>query len=170
MRLSEWKAVAPNASCVSAKVLRAVEPVLEGLGAEADPPCWVAWGDDPLIRYTILALSEVGLVTCHVRVNVPQEGPRAAGKLARWPRVQVGELSVENQGGHTLVTFQVESQLLRGVDDEGTRVTKFALDLLAGIDGRPLPSVALEGTSPNAKPGRRPTRSVRCLTPPGGAG
>ena len=51
-----------------------------------------------------------GLVQVNVRVNVPGEGPRTTGKLVRWHRVQVGELSVEIQGGHRLLTFQVESQ------------------------------------------------------------
>ena len=140
MRLSDWRSVAPSPAAVSDKVLAAVEPVLEGLGAEPDPPCWIAWGDDPQVRYTVLALGDAGIVVCHVRVNVPQEGPRASGKLVRWSRVQVGELSVEHQGGHTLVNFQVEGQLLRGVDDEAGPVTAFALDVFAGIDGRPLPS------------------------------
>ena len=160
MRLSEWRAGAPHAASVADKVLASIAPVLEGLGAEADPPCWIAWGDDPLVRYTILALADAGVVTCSVRVNVPQEGPRASGKLVRWSRLQVGELSVENQGGHSLVSFQVESQLLRGVDDEGHRVTEFALDVVAGVDGRPFPSVGPAG----------PPRSlVGQALPPGGS-
>jgi hypothetical protein len=141
MRLSEWRTVAPHASSVGGKVMAAVQPVLAGLGAEADPPCWVAWGDDPTARYVILAIGEGGLAVVHVRVNVPLEGPRAAGKLARWSRVQVGELSVETQGGHTLASFQVEGQPLRAVDAEAGRVTDFARDILAAIDGRPIPSL-----------------------------
>jgi hypothetical protein len=140
MRLSDWGSVAPHANAISDKVIATVEPVLMGLGAEHDPPCWIAWGDDPAARYTILAIADAGLVLCSVRVMVPQEGPRAAGKLVRWSRVQVGELGVERQGGHTVVNFQVEGQLLRGVDDELGRVTGFALDVFAGIDGRPFPS------------------------------
>jgi hypothetical protein len=73
---------------------------------------------------------------------VPQEGPRAAGKLIRWSRVQVGELGVERQAGHTVVNFQVEGQFFRGVDDEVARVTEFALDVFAGLDGRTFPSGA----------------------------
>ena len=140
MRLSDWRSVAPHANSVSDKVIATIEPVLTGLGAEQDPPCWIAWGDDPAARYTILALADAGLVLCSVRVMVPQEGPRAAGKLIRWSRVQVGELGVERQAGHTVVNFQVEGQLLRGVDDEVGRVTEFALDVFAGLDGRPFPS------------------------------
>jgi hypothetical protein len=159
VRLSEWRAVAPHPASIADKVLASVAPVLDGLGAETDPACWIAWGDDPTVRYTILAIADAGLVTCSIRVNVPQEGPRASGKLVRWSRLQVGELSVENQGGHSLVSFQVESQLLRGVDDEGHRVTEFALDVLAGVDGRPLPSLGGLGASPS--------RAVPAL-PPGG--
>lgn len=143
MRLSEWRAVAPHEECVSVRVLAAIEPVLVGLGADTDPPCWIAWGDDPTTRYSILALADSGMISCHVRVNVPQEGPRASGKLVRWSRIQVGELSVEHQGGHSLTSFQVEAQPLRGVDAEGERVAAFALDLIAGIDGRPFPSLAV---------------------------
>jgi len=130
MRLSDWRSVAPHASSVSDRVIATIEPVLTGLGTELDPPCWIAWGDDPTARYTILALADAGLVLCSVRVMVPQEGPRAAGKLIRWSRVQLGELGVERQAGHTVVNFQVEGQLLRGVDDEVGRVTEFALEQL----------------------------------------
>lgn len=142
MRFSDWRSMAPHANAVSDKVIATIEPVLLGLGAEQDPPCWIAWGDDPAARYTILAIADAGVVLCSVRVMVPQEGPRAAGKLVRWSRVQVGELGVERQGGHTVVNFQVEGQLLRGVDDEVGRVTGFALDVFAGIDGRPFPTRA----------------------------
>ncbi len=154
MRLSEWRAEAPDDRSMAPKVLAAMAPVLAGLGAEPDPPCWVVWGDDPGVRYTVLAVAEAGLITCHVRVNVPQEGPRASGKLTRWSRVQVGELSVENQGGHTLTSFQVDTQLMRGVDAEGARVTSFAIDLFAGLDGRPMPSLSRAGarSSPPARP------------------
>jgi hypothetical protein len=154
MRLSDWRSVAPHESSMSPKVIATLEPVLVALGAESDPPCWIAWGDDPAARFTVLALGEAGLVVCSVRINVPQEGPRAAGKLVRWGRVQVGELSVERQGGHTLVSFQAEGQLLRGVDDEVERVTEFALDVLAAIDGRPRRAKA---AAPALPPPRQPS-------------
>jgi hypothetical protein len=164
VRLSEWRDVAPHRGSMADKVLEAIEPVLVGLGGEEDPPCWVAWGDDPAVRYTIFALSDAGVITCLVRVNVPQEGPRASGRLIRWNRVQTGELSVENQGGHTMVSFQLESQLVRGVDGEAGQVTEFALDVLAGLDGRPFPSLAsVDGaTAP-----RRAGRAVPALPSPG---
>ena len=109
------------------------------LGAARDPDCWIFWGDDPAARYTIMAPAAVGLAVVNVRVNVPGEGPRAAGKVVRWPRVSVGELSVEIQGGHHLVTFQVESQLMRGAEDEAPEVARFAGVILAAIDGRQVP-------------------------------
>jgi len=170
MRLSDWRAAAPFPAAMAAKVITAVEPVLVGLGSEADPPCWVAWGDDPAVRYTIFALSDAGIVTCHVRVNVPQEGPRASGKLVRWNRVQTGELSVETQGGHTMVGFQLEGQLLRGVDDDAGPVTEFALDVLAGLDGRPLPSTSRDASTRRASGGAaaKPRHDVPALPPPGG--
>jgi len=141
MRLSEWRAGAPNREALSARVLEVVLPVLESLGAEDDPHCWVAWGDDPAIRYLIFAPTAAGLVSCSVRLALPGEGPRASGKVIRWHRVQVGELAVETTGGHRLVSFQVETQVLRGADAAADRIAAFGLALLAAIDGRPLPDL-----------------------------
>jgi hypothetical protein len=141
MRLSEWKAGAPNREALSGRVLEVVLPVLESLGAEEDPHCWVAWGDDPAIRYLIFAPTAAGLVSCSVRLALPGEGPRASGKVIRWHRVQVGELAVESTGGHRLVSFQVETQVLRGADAVADRIAAFGLALLAAIDGRPLPDL-----------------------------
>jgi hypothetical protein len=107
------------------------------------------------VRYTILAPSPAGLAIVNVRVNVPGEGPRAAGKLVRWHRVSVGELSVEIQGGHRLITFQLESQLLHGSNDDADEVTRFVGAIFAAIDGRtPLPggAIALPGPSGDGAP------------------
>ncbi len=136
MRLSDWPARAPVKDIMSPKVIAVAVPILTAMGAEADPVCWVAWGDDPAVRYMILAPTSAGLLEIHVRVNVPQEGPRASGKLVRWSRVQTGELAIEMTGGHRLLTFQVEGQVLRGSDVEADEVASFALDLFAAIDGR----------------------------------
>jgi hypothetical protein len=137
-------------------VMAAVEPVLVALGAASDPPCWVAWGDDPASRYMVLAIGVPGLAVVNVRVNVPQEGPRASGKLVRWNRVQTGELSIDVTGGHRLLGFQVEGQILRGVDAEADAVTQFALEVFAAIDGRELPSVAAEAERTRPAKGGRP--------------
>ena len=118
------------------KVLAPARDALALLGAERDPECWIVWGDDPQVRWTLLVPSAAGLVQVNVRVNVPGEGPRAAGKLIRWHRVQVGELSVEIQGGHRLLTFQVESALLHGADDEADAAAAFVEQLFAAMDGR----------------------------------
>jgi hypothetical protein len=141
MRLSEWRAGAPNREALSNKVLEVVIPVLESLGAEADPHCWVAWGDDPGIRYMIFAPSASGLISCSVRLGLPGEGARSSGKIIRWHRVQLGELAVETVGGHRLVSFQVESQVLRGADAVADRIASFALALFAAVDGRPMPDL-----------------------------
>lgn len=146
MRLSEWRASAPTKDAASPKVMAVLEPVLENLGAGRDPECWVAWGDDPGVRWMLLAPTPAGLVECAVRVNVPGEGPRVAAKLVRWPRVQVGDLAVEAQAGHRFVSLQVEGLVLKGVDAEADRVVGFVRRLLDAIDGRP---------SAEAEPGRR---------------
>ncbi len=141
MRLSEWRGAAPNPDAMSTKVIAVVEPVLGALGAEEDPHCWILWGDDPRIRYLIMAITPIGLAMCNVRVNVPGEGPRASGKLVRWSRVSVGELDVEMGGGHRLVSIQVEQQVLRGLDEGVDRIAEFVHAVLAGADGRPLPNL-----------------------------
>src|SRR5206468_3928949 len=112
MRLSEWQAQTPHRDAMGDKVLAPARQALVLLGADHDPECWIVWGDEPGVRWTILAPAVAGLVQIHVRVNVPGEGPRSAGKLIRWHRVQIGELSVEVQGGHRILTFQVEGNLL----------------------------------------------------------
>jgi hypothetical protein len=138
MRLSEWQARAPHGDSMADKVLGPARDALALLGAERDPECWIVWGDDPQVRWTILAPAGAGLVQVNVRVNVPGEGPRSAGKLIRWHRVQIGELSVEIQGGHRLLTFQVETYLLQGADAEADAVAAFVELLLAAMDGRTL--------------------------------
>ena len=136
MRLSAWQAATPHRDSMVAKVLGPVHEALELLGAGPDPECWIAWGDDPAIRWAVLAPTAAGLVQVNVRVNVPGEGPRAAGKLTRWQRVQIGELSVEIQGGHRMLTFQVESQLIHAADTTADAASAFAAALFAAMDGR----------------------------------
>jgi hypothetical protein len=138
MRLSEWQARSIHGDSMAEKVLVPARDALALLGADTDPDCWIVWGDDPLVRWTMLVPSVAGLVQVHVRVNVPGEGPRAAGKLIRWHRVQVGELSAEIQGGHRLLTFQVESALLHGADRDADAAAAFVARLFAAMDGRSL--------------------------------
>jgi hypothetical protein len=144
VRLSAWRAAAPHKDAATAKVAAVVDPILHAFGAEPDPHCWVVWGDEPSIRYSILVPTDPGLVHAFVRVHIPGEGPRATTKLVRWNRVAIGELAVETQAGHRLLSFQVEQQVLRGVDVEADRVAAFALRVISAIDGRPLPAFAEE--------------------------
>ena len=140
MRLSEWQANTPHRDSVADKVLGPARDALALLGADRDPECWIVWGEDPQARWTLLAPSAAGLLQVNVRVNVPGEGPRAAGKVIRWHRVQIGELSVEIQGGHRLLTFQVESQLLHAADAEADAMATFVDTLFAAMDGRTPPA------------------------------
>lgn len=141
MRLSEWRAKAPAKDAAGPKVAGVVDPVLKALGAEPDPHCWIAWGEEPANRFTVFVPTEPGLIACFVRVNVSGEGPRTTTKLVRWSRVSIGELAVETQAGHRMISFQLESQILRGADAEADRAAAFALRVIAAIDGRPLPAV-----------------------------
>lgn len=141
MRLSEWRAAAPTRDAMTLKVVAVIEPVIGAMGSRPDPHCWVAWGDDPSVRYTVFLPLPPGLVACSVRVNVPGEGPRASAKLIRWPRVQVGELIFETQGGHRIASFQLEQQVLRAADAQADRIARFGLAVLAAIDGRAAPDL-----------------------------
>jgi len=152
MRLSEWRARAPHKDAKSPRIAAIVDPILASVGAGTDPHCWVAWGEEPGIRHTILVPTDPGLVSCFVRV-VPGEGPRATAKLVRWNRVSIGELAIEAQGGHRLVSFQAEQQVLRGVDAEADQVAAFALRVIAAIDGRPLPPVEARSRASRSRAG-----------------
>jgi hypothetical protein len=147
MRLSTWRAAAPAPDAVGPKVSAALDGVMATLGAGDDPHVWIAWGEDPANRYTVLVPTDGGLVVVHVRVNVPGEGPRAGAKLTRWSKLVVGELSVEVLGGRRHANFQVEAQILNGVDAVADDIARFALVLFAGIDGRPWPSLEDAGAA-----------------------
>ena len=155
MRLSEWQATTPHGDAIAEKVLAPAREALLLLGAEPDPECWIVWGDDPTVRWTILVPAVAGLIQVNVRVNVPGEGPRSAGKLIRWHRAQIGELSVEIQGGHRLLTFQVESHLLHGADAEADAVAAFVESLFEAMDGRSSasrPPDVIELSGPRGEP------------------
>lgn len=151
MRLSEWRAASPSKSAGAAKIAAIVDPVLQALGAEPDPHCWVAWGEDPAVRYTVFVPTPAGLIASYVRVNVSGEGPRTTAKLIRWSRVQLGELSIETQADHRLLTFQVEQHVLHGADDKADQIGRFALQLLAAVDGRELPPQVASKRRPAAR-------------------
>lgn len=162
MRLSDWRAESPAKGAADPKVNAVVDPVLQALGADADAEAWIVWGEEPATRYTILAVTPAGLIACYVRVNVPGEGPRASAKLIRWSRVQVGELAVETQAKHRLLSFQVEGQVLKGADAAADRISNFAILLFASIDGRSAPAV-----SPAARASRAKTTAPRKTTAAG---
>jgi hypothetical protein len=175
MRLSAWRTAAPRKEAATAKVAAVVDPILAAFGADPDPHCWVVWGEEPAVRFVILVPTEAGLIHCFVRVNVPQEGPRATTKLVRWNRVQIGELGLETQAGHRLLSFQVEQQVLRGVDAEADRVAAFALRVIAAIDGRPIPAVddserARSTSGARPCPGARASSAARRTSATTGAG
>jgi hypothetical protein len=173
VHLSEWRGRSPHKDALAPKVLAVLERVLTALGSDPDPHGWIAWGDDPATRYLVLVPTAAGLVEVHVRVNVPGEGPRASGKLVRWNRVTVGELAIEMVGGHRILTFQVEGQVLHGTDDDADAIAAFALGLFAAIDGRPAPApqpstrARPRAAGGAAKPkATRGSAAVRQLPPP----
>jgi len=140
MRLSEWRTRAPVRDALGAKVMAVVTPVLGVLEAEADPQVWVLWGDDPAAKYSILVPTPAGLIWLVVRVNLAGLGPRATAKLIRWRRLQLGELVVETEGPHRMVSFQVDAAILRGADEIADAIGRFALVLIAAVEAHPWPA------------------------------
>jgi hypothetical protein len=136
MRLSGWRKTAPAPESMSAEVLAVLNPVLADLGAEADPDCWVVWGDDPQLRYAVLVPTLAGLITAVVRTAGPEGGPRTSARLIRWSKLSVSELALESSGGHRIVAVQVETHVLKGTDDEADRICEFMRGLIAEIDDR----------------------------------
>ena len=141
MRLSEFAAAAKRPEAVAPEVLATLTPILVAFGAGEDPEGWLTWSDEEGSRWSFLAPTPAGLVTCHVRVHVPGEGPRTSAKVSRWSRVQVGELSMETTpGGHRVASFQLDSAILRGGDADADIVAGFALAVFTAMDGRPGPA------------------------------
>ncbi len=136
MRLSKWRKTAPTERAMDDRVLAVVGPVLVDLGAAPDPECWVAWGDDPDLRYSLLAPTLAGLVTVGIRLTTAEDGPRVIAKLIRWSKLSVSELGVEASGGHRIVAVQVENLVLKGMDEEADRICAFVRVLIAGIEDR----------------------------------
>jgi hypothetical protein len=136
MRLSEWQATQRGQKLMTGKVAAVFEPALALLGAGLDSDGYVAWGDDPDVHYSILVVGDAGLIIVVVRVNVPLEGPRAGAKVVRWGRVAIGELAVEVQRGHRQATAQIESYILKGVDEDADVIGAFVGQVLMRIDGR----------------------------------
>lgn len=166
MRLSEWRKAAPTQGAMSDQVLAVVGPVLADLGAERNPECWVAWGEDPDVRYSILAPTLAGLISLAVRFGAPEDGPRVIAKLIRWSKLSVSELGVEAGGGHRVVAVQVESLVLKGMDGEADRICDFVRILIAGVDNRlqtPAPIAAIGRVVPVAveTPAASPRASTR---------
>jgi hypothetical protein len=155
MRLSEWRASTPSKEAGGQKVAAVVDAVIEALGAERDPHCWVVLDEEPAIRYTVFVPTEPGLIAAFVRVNVSGEGPRAMTKMIPWSRVSIGELTVETQAGHRLLSFQLEQQVLRGAD-EADQVAASAIRVIAAIDGRTIPP-DVEGSKRSRSQPRRAT-------------
>ena len=97
-------------------------------------------GDDPEVRYSVLAPTIAGLIAVAVRLLDSDGNARANGKLIRWPKLLVSELAIEASGGRRMVGVQVENIVLKGIDAEADRVCEFVRTLIAGIDDRkPVP-------------------------------
>jgi hypothetical protein len=175
MLLSEWSSVAPNSACMNQAVLDVLGPVLSDMGAGEDPECWVAWGEDPDYKYSVLAPTAAGLVVVAVRLNAGGDaGPRATAKLVRWPKIQVGEFSIEAADGHRVVAVQVEGLVLKGTDETASSICEFVRGVVAASDGRavsgPTAVQAAPGAARTAKSGARGKRAAPAGAAPAARG
>jgi hypothetical protein len=171
MRLSDWRDAAPRKESMSHKVLSVIDTALDLFGADPDPDCWVVWGDDPNVRYTIFIPMPMGMMQINVRVMVPGEGPRAGGKLIRWHKVSTGEFAIEIQGGHRMVNWQLEGNVMRGTDESADQMSAFVRTVFEAIDGPTyIGTVAGVGAagSAAAAPARRRGKTVLRLPAPKG--
>jgi hypothetical protein len=168
MRLSGWRSKAPGRGGLNQKALDTVGAILASLGAEMDPHCWVSWGDETGSRWTLMAPCPAGVATVNVRAGGTGEGSRASGRLIRWSKVQVGELAAESERGHRLVMFQLEGEPIRGTDDQADDVAAFAGLILAGLEGRPLPSLDPAPRRPAARAGSTAVVKRAATGPPSG--
>ena len=136
MRLSEWRRRAPAPGALEAPVLDVLVPVLADVGADPDPECWIAWGEDPEARYAILVPVPAGLVTITVRPPVGSEDARVTAKVIRWPKLSLGEFSLDAAAGRRVIVVQVEDFIIKGVDSEADRICEFMRGLVIAADGR----------------------------------
>jgi hypothetical protein len=168
MRLSDWQATLRGQKLMTGKVALAFEPALALLGEGMESDGYVAWGDDPDVHYSILVVGEAGLIIVVVRVNVPQEGPRASAKVIRWGRVSIGELAVDVQRGRRQATAQIESYILKGVDEDADLIGAFIGAVLTRIDGR-VPAQRSKGGAASRKPNVRSDSALVSIELPAGS-
>ena len=115
-------------------MVAAIDAVLQTMGGSPEMDCWTAWGDDSQYKWTLLMPTPPGMLVLAVRPG--GEDARIVGKLVRWSRIQVGEFSVDQQGGHRVIGITIEGVVLRGADEEADRIGAFLQDIYAAVDGR----------------------------------
>jgi hypothetical protein len=134
MRLTEWRAKAPARDAINDRVMAILESLIADFGADPDPECHVVWGDRPDLRYSILVPAAAGLVAIAVRTAEGTQEARATARLIRWPKLALGEFSVEATGEHRVVAVQVESFVLKDVDAEADLIAEFVCGLVLHAD------------------------------------
>ena len=139
MRLTEWRKKAPVRDAIDDRVMAVLGFLLSDFGADPDPECHLVWGDHPDLRYSVLVPVAAGLVSIAVRT----QDARATARLIRWPKLAIGEFSVEATGERRVVAVQVESYVLKGSDAEADLVAEFVRGLVLRADNlatTPVPS------------------------------
>ena len=136
MRLSEWRTKAPVQDSMDERVMSVLRTVLIALGADPDPDCWVIWGEDSQTRYSVLVPVAAGLVAVAVRTPSGAGEARAMARLVRWPKLPIGEFSIDAGEERRAVAVQLESFVLKGSDEEADRICEFVRGLVIQADNR----------------------------------
>ena len=115
-----------------------------------------------------------GLVIVASGRNLAGSGPRATAKIVRWSRVQVGELAVETEGPHRMISFQVESIGPRGAPTSRRRDRPLRARACYAADRGPSvavlrrrrPAADGAGSRPGPPAKRAPGPAVEAAAPP----
>jgi hypothetical protein len=136
MRLSEWRRNAPVRDAIDDRVMTVLKSLLADFGADPDPECYVVWGDHPDLRHSVLVPVAAGLVAIAVRTAEGTQEARATARLIRWPKLALGEFSLEATGERRVVAVQVESFVLKGADAEAGLIAEFVRGLVLQAENR----------------------------------
>jgi len=156
------------------KTLAVIRTLVVDMGAEADPECWVVWGEDSESRYSVLVPALAGVISVAVRLSGTDEGPRANGQADSLAQADDQRAQRRGRRRASHRGRAVESYVLKARTIIADRICEFVRGLIATIDNRnpqaiPIAVVqgaavggavvALAGAGTNAPP--RPSRPMR---------
>ena len=161
MRLSEWREP-PRTRTPAARSWRAIVDPVPDLARRARPTCTPGspGAREPGTRYTILVVTDPGLISLLRPAQRRRRGPRPAREARPLePASRRASSRIETSGSHRLLSFQIESHVLQGADDVGRTGSPGSPSTCSPAMERPAPAAA---ASVDASP--------RLPPPPGSTG